>query len=257
MNSQFDRRSSRRSVLKGAVVGTSVLAGAAGLVGGGVYLTNKGGSASAHQSDNDDNGNGNAAKKIQTILNIAITAEQLGVVFYTNVLKNADNLELGANARLDFRAAQIEEEIHRQFLAKQGAKPLTNKFSFPEGARTFKEFDRFLKTQQLLESVFTAAYLAAVKEFAMLKRPDLAQIAGQIAAIEAEHRVVGRVVGGLRPANNEAFAPILVKNVADAPAMLKKAGFLTPMENNSFTYQPVPVNVNGVNVEIRTPNALP
>ncbi len=97
------------------------------------------------------------------------------------------------------------------------------------------------------KSAFVAAYLAAVGRFAQQGRPDLAQIAGQIGAIEREQLACLVVLFETwSPANNEAFAPLLLKTVADAPAFLKGAGFLNPHYKNSFAFHPASINFNGV-----------
>lgn len=224
--------SSRRALMKGTVVGVTSLAAAGGVVGAGVFLAQQQQQGAAHAAATVPN-----IVAIQNILNIAATAETLAVIFYTQVLEHADRLGLRPGTRLNIRAALIEEQLHLLFLNKQGAKALTQKFSFPFGRRTFEDLDKFLKVQQQLESAFVAAYLAGVKEFAQAGRPDLAQIAGQIGAIEAEHRVIGRVIGAQFPANNEAFAPLLLNAVADAPAFLKGAGYLSPVNGNMFSFR--------------------
>lgn len=104
----------------------------------------------------------------------------------------------------------------------------------------------FIATQQQLEGVFDSAFLAAVKEFGLQGRPDLSQIAAQIACIESEHRALGRAIGGLVPADNWAFAPVLVAKVGDAPALVAKAGYLSPVDGNSYTYAPVTTNDPGI-----------
>ena len=250
-------RTSRRSMLKGTVAGVAGLAATGGLVGGGLYLTSKQNGANAAgigdsgtnrtqlQNNAVQNPKANAAA-IQNILNIAVTAEMLGVTFYKRVLMNADNLDLGPNARRDIQAALIEEQLHQKFLMQQGAKPLTSMFSFPFGRNTFLDFNAFFKTQQLLESTFIAAYLAATKEFGMMGRGDLAQIASQIGGVEAEHRVIGRVIAAKAPANNVGFEQVTLKRVADAPNVLKNAGFLTPANNNSWGYVQQQAAMDGV-----------
>ncbi len=234
------QRSSRRSVLKGSIVGAAGIAGVAGLVGAGIVISEQGQHGDAHAAYGQDSSHSykyGAPDSIQTIINIAVTAEQLGVTFYALALKNADELELGKTARADFKAAKVEEQIHRKFLLANGAMPLTNKFSFPYGDDTFRDFSRFIKVQQLLETLFVAAYIAAAKEFAMLGRPDLVQAAMQIGTIESEHRAVGRAIAGLQPANNRAFSPALLKKVGDAPNVLKQKGFLSPTYGNSYYFQ--------------------
>jgi Ferritin-like domain len=253
------RRSSRRSMLKGTITGVAGVAAIAGVATTGLILTHQDSPDAAHaqgssHNNNNDNWDQKAANKaIANILNIAITAEELGVVFYSQVVKNARRLDLSQNGLADIQAALTEEQIHQSFLAKQGAKALTNTFSFPFGQNTFTNFDHFLQTQQQLEAMFVAAYLAAAKEFATWRRPDLVLIASQIGGVEAEHRAVGRAIGGLRPANNRAFETALLKTVADAPNALKKAGFLAPKNGNTFTFHPVPTNLN--NIVGRTPTA--
>jgi hypothetical protein len=243
MDSNIKETSSRRSLLKGTLVGVTGLAAAGGAAGAAVLLSQKG-SASAHY-DNHDDRNDNV-DSIQTILNVAITAETLAVIFYTEVMNNANRLGLNNAAKKDVQAALVEEAIHRQFLAKQGAKPLTTKFSFPLGRDTFRNFNKFIKTQQQLEALFVAAYLAAGKEFAMLKRPDLVLVAAQIGGVEAEHRAIGRAIGNMNPANNRAFETALLKKVSDAPGVMKKAGFLGPNRDNSWDYHDASTDMDGM-----------
>ena len=236
------RRSSRRSMLKGVMVGTAGVAGVAGIATAGVVLTQpKQQDSAAHAAAVT------SPDSIKTILNIAATAESLAVTFYAHGIVNAINLNLSTPALLDLEAALIEEQQHLNFLLKQGAKPLTKMFSFPNGARTFKDLGLFIKTQQWLEALFVAAYIVAAKEFAMLQRPDLVQIAGQIGAVEAEHRAIGRAIGGLRPANNLAFESIQLTSVGAAAALLKNSGFLAPTKTNGFTMLTPQMSMTTVN----------
>ena len=234
---------SRRSMIKSTVIGVAGLGAVAGIAAGGVALTQSHVDHAAHADVAPISAN---VDSVKNILNTAITAEHLAVAFYTQAINHADLLGFGEGARLDIRAALVEEQLHALFLAKQGAKPLTNKFSFPHGKNTFRNFNLFIQTQQQLETLFVAAYIVAAKEFAMLNRPDLVVIAAQIGTVEAEHRALGRAIGGMRPANNHVFSPILLKKVGDAPALLKKQGFLAPMNDNSYTYQQVNVDFNDV-----------
>jgi Ferritin-like domain len=248
-NSGLAPRSSRRSMLKGTMVGVTGLGAAGGLAAVGAYIVQKNNTGTSHAASADQS-NGITPKaanaKIMNILNIAITAEELAVVFYSNVIKNANHLGFSNAGFLDIEAALIEEQIHQTFLAKQGAKALTNTFSFPFGNDTFRNFNHFITVQQQMEALFVAAYLAAGKEFAMLGRPDLVQIAAQIGGVEAEHRAIGRAIGGMKPANNRAFETVLLNAVADAPAVLTKGGFLNPKPGNMFEFHPVSVNMNGM-----------
>lgn len=243
-DSSLAPRSSRRSLLKGSVAGVAGLAAVGGVATAGAILTHSNDANAAHAAD--ANSSRSAANAIAAILNIAITAEELGVIFYTQALIHSGQLGFSPAGFLDIQAALIEEQIHQVFLAQHGAKALTNKFSFPFGQNTFRRFDLFLKVQQQLEALFIAAYLAAGKEFAMLGRPDLVQAAAQIGGVEAEHRAIGRAIGGLRPANNRAFETVLIKSVAMAPAALKQGGFLNPQPGNSFTFTPYNRRMDGM-----------
>lgn len=242
-------RSSRRSALKGAIVGATGLAGAAGVAGAAIFISQKNNFGAAHAQSADSSynyhHNYSSPDSIQTILNIASTAETLAVIFYTHAIRNAHYLDFSGAGLLDIQAALVEEQIHLLFLTKQGAKPLTTKFSFPHGDDTFKYLDKFISTQQLLESLFIAAYLAAGKEFAMLGRPDLVQVAAQIGGVEAEHRAIGRAIGGMRPANNRAFETALLAKVSDAPGVMKKLGFLNTSYSN-YSYEESDSKMNGV-----------
>jgi ferritin-like protein len=235
LKASFSARRSRRSLLKGATVG------AAGVVatsaGAGLLLPRSARAQAAEEGPEDT---------VSGILNIATTAEQLAVTFYAHGIDNADDLGLSGDNLAYLQAAVIEEQIHQNFLVSQGGAALTSTFSFPNGHQTFQQLDLFIATLEQLEVAFIAAYLAAIKQFALLGLPDLAQIAGEIATVEAEHRAIGRDVGGLVPANNFAYNLALVEAVADAVDVLSAEGYLSPTPGNSFKYQPVSTADGGV-----------
>jgi hypothetical protein len=235
----FSRPRSRRATLKGAIAGA---VGATGLaVGVGTLLTP---THSVHAQAFA--GSSCTTDSIATILSIAATAERLAVTFYTNGVKHADDLGLSGTRLEVIKAALIEEQIHELFFVANGGTPLTSTFSFPHGDDTFEDLDVFIATQQQLEGVFDSAFLAAIHEFAAMGQPVLARIAGQIATIESEHRALGRFIGGLVPADNWAFAPVLIPSVGAAPAIVKEAGYLSPRPGNSYTYHQVSTDDEGV-----------
>ena len=213
------------------------------------------------------------------IFQIATTAEQLAITFYSNGVRNAEALGLTGIDLEIIKAAGIEEQIHQRFfraviaLLTGNSAPKTvgaTRFSFPL-ENTFTDLRQFIATQQILEGVFDSAFLAAIRELSRQGQPRAAQIAGQIAAIESEHRALGRAIAARRgiqslpnpgpglvrgrlnprptnpepnpvptvPPNNWAFAPVLVESVGDTPALVKKAGFLSPREGNRFAYDPI------------------
>lgn len=231
---------SRRSVLVGAVAGLAGTAGAAALL------------LPAHPT-HAATCNTRDVTPIKDIFSIARTAERLAVTFYTHGVKNAEVLGLSGDGLAAIKAALIEEQIHEQYFASNGGTVLASEFSFPQGNDTFETLSTFIATQQILEGVFDSAFLAAVKEFALQNRPDLAQIAAQIATVEAEHRALGRFIGGLTPADNWAFSPVQVAKVSDAPSLITSAGFLSPKNGNRYTYQPT--NISDENVIHRVPSA--
>ncbi len=224
----------RRALLKGAAVGISSLAAIGAGAMPALAADTKGGKGATYQ------------EAIVGILTVARTAEQLAVTFYSNGIANADKLGLKDENLAYIKAALVEEQIHQLLFTASGGKSLATTFSFPKGQQTFEDLKTFIETQQQLEGVFDSAFLAAIKEFAMMGRPDLAQLSGQIACIEAEHRALGRAIGGLVPADNWAFTPVLLKSVADAPALVKDAGYLSPVAGNSYTYQQVSIEDAGV-----------
>lgn len=238
------KKSSRRSLIKGAAAGAAgiAVAGAAG-----AFLLPKHNAAHASGGEGPED-------SIVSILSIAATAEQLAVTFYTNGIANAGKLGI-SGANLDYLiAALVEEQIHLDFLVSAGGKPLTGTFSFPKAGETFEDQNTFIATLQQLEEAFIAAYLAAVSEFAQYGQPRLSQIAAQIMGVEAEHRALGRSISSNLPfANNFAFEPALVESVGDAAEYLAANGYLSPKSGNSYAYHSV--STTSSHVIQRTPYA--
>src|SRR5579872_2313675 len=248
----FNTPRSRRALLKDAAVATGAAAAGAGILSAlpAQAMVRGNGWMGAQNAQAANMGLLSSSQattdSIVTILTVARTAEQLAVTFYTNGINNASQLGI-SGANLDIlKAALIEEQIHQQFFAANGGQSLATTFSFPNGAKTFTDLNTFIATQQQLEGVFDSAFLAAIFEFAQLGRPDLAQIAGQIATVEAEHRALGRVIGSMSPADNWAFSPVLIASVGDAPTLVTKAGYLSPTSGNSYTYQQVSTNDSNI-----------
>lgn len=230
LETSLHAHSSRRTFLKGAVATSAAVAGL-GLL--------------------KESANAQAADSIQTILDVAATAETLAVTFYTNGVNNAAALGLSGNDLDEIKAALLEEEIHLEFFLANGGKPAAQTFSFPGGAATFTSLSNFISTQQQLEGVFDAAFIAAAYEFGQLGRADLTRYACMIAMIESEHRALGRDIARSNnvslnaamagtattdPADNWAFAPQLIPSVGAAPGIVQAAGYLSPSGTNSFTY---------------------
>lgn len=173
-----------------------------------------------------------SCESVQTIINIAATAEAFAVTALGHALDNAANgkLDLPKEAVQALTAARAEEQAHYDYLTGAGAKALTLDFTVPD-AKIVTDAPTFLKTLVALEEAFIAAYMAAAQEFAVLGEAALAQVALQIGAVEAEHRagvrffaIQAKVLSGTP--NDVAFEKAMFANVGEAAAALTKLGFI-------------------------------
>ena len=169
---------------------------------------------------------------VQSIINIAATAEAFAVTALGGAIDNAINglLPLTDEAIQSLVAARATEQLHYDFLVAAGAEPLTLTFTIPDET-ILTDPATFYPTLVALEEAFIAAYIAAAQQFAILGEPDLAEIALQIGAVEAEHRVGVRffaieagVLTGVP--NDVAFEKALFATVAEAADLLTELGFI-------------------------------
>ncbi len=177
---------------------------------------------------------------------ILATGEALFVTFYSQAVAHARRLGLEEEALNAIKAILTEEQIHLNFALANGGVPATTHFSFPHGDDTFENRSLFLKTQQLGEELTNGALLAWIKDMAVMGRPRLAQIGGQLMQVEGGHRVVGRVILEAEPWDNWAFGPVALASFLDVPAAVKAAGFLSPRPGNDFEYHAVSDSFPGV-----------
>lgn len=174
------------------------------------------------------------AESTQEIINLALTAEQLATTFYYTGVKSSKLTMTNNQDNQPYVRAAIEEEwFHAELLASAGAKSVVGnhpKFYFPKG--TFDSDAAFIGVLEALETAFIEAYLAAIYQFSMNGRTDLAQLAGQIMGIEAEHRVMGRVILNKSVPNNLTLekAPPKGATVADVAKAL--VPFLSQSKTN-------------------------
>ena len=173
-----------------------------------------------------------ACETVQQIIDIAATAEAFAVTALGGAIDNAMNglLALNEEQIQTLQAARAAEQVHYEYLVAAGAVPLTLTFTIPDPA-IVTDVPTFLTTLIALEEAFIAAYLAAAQEFAILGRADLARVALQIGAIEAEHRVGARfyaVQAGIITGtpNDVAFEKALFSSVGEAAAALQALGFI-------------------------------
>jgi hypothetical protein len=209
---------SRRNFLKGAAgVGGGLGLAAAGFAG--IFGLSEAMAASADKKDD-----------VQTILNLAATAETLAVTFYYSAI-TAGKFDLEAKDVAYLRLAMDAEKYHLDFLTAAGGKSLTQRFYVP--ANLLSDINVFVQTGLAAETAFVGAYLAATRRFAELGQPRLAATTAQHAVAEGQHLTLVRDIGGLVPNDLGLPAPIYY-NVSDAvptlaPFLSGGSGFIGPV----------------------------
>ncbi len=182
---------------------------------------------------------------VAEIFTAALIAEDLATTFYYNALigtviqdpnlagpgGSATNVTSAGNlGNVNYVQAALSEEIahanlFRSLLGIRGAgNDPVQTFYFPAGS--FDSLGAFTGLLDALENAFIGAYLNAIQEFAVKstmargasfwwdrdgKRYSaeqldyFAKVSASIMGIEAEHRVLGRVISNANPANNLAY----------------------------------------------------
>lgn len=156
---------------------------------------------------------------LQTILNVASTAELFATTHYLAAINSAADLGLTDEEVAYLKAAFIAEQDHYELLVSLGAVPVVTEFYVPE--TLFSDKQLFTDTTEVAETAFVGAYLAATRIFA--GSPDTVNFAvttAQIAAIEESHRVLIRDIGGKLP-NNNSYAQYTLYNVSSAVPVLQ------------------------------------
>jgi hypothetical protein len=114
-------------------------------------------------------------------------------------------------------------------LARAGASSPHTQFYFPRTTftqmGTSTDAQTFLGVLDQLETVAVGVYIAAVGALARLQRVELVSLTAGIAGVEAEHRMLGRLLAGLTPANNLTLERAPFACVGDAAPALQP--FLT------------------------------
>ncbi len=175
---------------------------------------------------------GSGCESVQDIINIAVTGEAFAVTFLGEALASAERGDLPLNPEVvgTLTAARAAEQAHFDVLTEAGAEPSTLEFTIPD-PDLFANVGMFLETVISLEEAFIAAYLAAAQEFSILGEAAMAQLALQIGAVEAEHRVGARffaieadVISGTP--NDVAFEKALFGSVGELATLLEELGFI-------------------------------
>lgn len=213
-------------------------AGLAGL-GAAATLTLGGRQASAESAAERAQEKAQAMDTVKEIFTAALIAEDLATTFYYNALVGpviedvnlagpggtATNVQSTGNAgNVNYLQAALTQEISHADLFRSllgisspAADPVQT-FYFPTGS--FDTLAAFTGLLDALENAFIGAYLNAIQEFgaksAHVDDGDgnkytaeqldyFAKVSATIMGVEAEHRVLGRVISNTNPANNLAY----------------------------------------------------
>lgn len=162
---------------------------------------------------------GSCERSLTALLSILATAEALGITFYYAAIQGTVFGLLATAQQWYLQAALDEERHHLAFLLDRGAAlpPATYFFS----PMAFSDQAEFLALLDALENAFVSAYLMAIAHFHALDEPLLAEIAGQIMGVEAEHRVLGRVLQGAQLPHDRGLARATFHCVDDIAAALQ------------------------------------
>ncbi|MGB8886222.1 MAG: ferritin-like domain-containing protein [Candidatus Korobacteraceae bacterium] len=225
------------------------------------------------------------------IFTAALVAEDLATTFYYNALvgpviqdpnlagpggsphnPNPNDSNPGNVAYL--QAAFTEEIDHADLMRSllgigSSQQDPYQTFYFPAG--TFNTLSPFLALLDALENAFIGAYLVAVQEFAVLavngangytsdQLEYFAKVAASICAVESEHRVLGRVIGSMNPANQKAYEQTDgLTSLANGPnsAVDALAPFLNPATGPAYSLQQALANQGSVIYNTPIQDVLP
>lgn len=167
----------------------------------------------------------------QVMANLAATVETFVTTHLTNLLTRR-TFSLTPAEELQARVLLASEQAHLNVAMALGGRAATTQFFFPLALYTNRQ--TFAVTTANLETVCTAAYLAASRRFAELGEVRLAATHGQIACSEAQHIAVARDLIGAVP-SDLAWAVPAFYNVSDAQPLL--APYLSASSEYSLAAQ--------------------
>ena len=170
---------------------------------------------------------------LQTIINVASTAELFATTHYLAAINGAKDLGLDDAQVAYMKAGFLAEQDHYDLLVSLGAKPVVTEFYVPNNL--FSEIGTFTATTAVAETAFTGAYLAAVRIFGQSKDTmPYAVTCAQIAAVEQTHLALIQQIGK-KLSNNTSYAQYTLYNVSSAVPILqpfldgKADGFVGPV----------------------------
>jgi len=191
---------------------------------------------------------GTCPDTVPSILATLLLTERLATTFYYTALTSPGvmgNRQLGGSSTdaLDpglppngnpshvryLQAALDAESKHAGMLARVGATSPHTEFYFPRTTftqmGTSTDAQTFLGVLDQLKMTSVGAYIAAVSALVSLRHIELVSLTAGITGIEAEHRMLGRLLAGLTPANNLTLEREPFACVSDAAPALRP--FLT------------------------------
>lgn len=157
------------------------------------------------------------ADDLQSMLDLAATAEILACTHYYTVLTDSE-IQLTPRERASMVATLDTEYQHLQLLIENGAQPITDQFYTPRNV--YRNRENFAAVTEQVETLFVAAYLAAVQQVAEQGDSYLAATFAQIAAAEQVHVALSRQIGEQLP-NNVSLGQALFERPSQALATLQ------------------------------------
>lgn len=215
-------RLSRRSLFKSA-----------GAVGLGATLAQTGLSLTSRATDTRaslfQSASAQEADAIQDALDMTVTTEMFGVTILGAGIESAQQGNFTPPIPEDTLAiviaARAQEQAHLDFFLSLGGEALTDTFHLPDPA-ILTDSTLFFQTIVQQETRETALHIAAFQIFTDMDRPDLTKVGFQYAAEESEHRLVANYAAGVRPPNDNAFAPKLYDTIYEFLAELEALGII-------------------------------
>ncbi len=148
------------------------------------------------------------------------------------------------------RGVRAQEQFHLDFLKGAGARLRTDTFYLADPNILLDPHTLFTDLVEL-EDAAIAAVMASFKTFTRERRFDLVKQNFQFAAEESEHRLLANNALGIRPSNDQAFAPAMFPTVAQFYEKLKHKGIIEG-SGKKIVY-PGPGAIDASNVIYRTP----
>ncbi len=186
-----------------------------------------------------------AAGNVQTILNIATTAEVLATIVNTVGAvgsQAADGTRVGPvslprDGTQKISASAVQELGHYNVLKLNGGQEVTERIWIPNAV--FANATNFLTTLEVGDQIFVNAYLIAITSFGKAGQGDLARVAAEFMGVEAVHRAFARDLRGVQGNDRmfmkfdqreeapglPAFAQRGFTEIEGAVAQLQAAGF--------------------------------